>query len=189
MPKRKIKEEKPRKKITRKQLLLPPILVGVATVAGIIFMMINPPPSVIGQCLKGHESPIHSFNLYPRIEIFLEEQKVYLPSDVGKGNQTGKECIRVIHTDKIGNEIHIEYVRPVRLTMNDFMQIYSNNTGLIKVFDNATEPMGYKNLTLANYDILYSYFSEDGKFTVLSNISEFPPFQNNMLVRMNLSGK
>ena len=44
MPKRRVKEEKPRKRMTRKQILIPPLIVGVATLGGLVIMHFLLPP-------------------------------------------------------------------------------------------------------------------------------------------------
>ena len=68
MPKRRFKPAKPAKKIGKKQLLLPPVMIGVATLAGIIIMQLSPPPPVLDICLKAHN--VESFNIYPIVQIF-----------------------------------------------------------------------------------------------------------------------
>src|SRR5918993_6104808 len=99
MPKRKVKEEKPRKKIGKKQILLPPIMVGAATLAGIIIMQFVPPPPVLDVCLKEHKAD--TFNVYPRIKIIVDEQTKLLPVNIGRLLKVGKDCLLVIRTDFI----------------------------------------------------------------------------------------
>jgi hypothetical protein len=60
MPKRRVKEEKPRKRMTRKQILIPPLIVGVATLGGLVIMHFLPAPSPIHVCLKAHD--VDTFN-------------------------------------------------------------------------------------------------------------------------------
>ncbi|HZA06288.1 MAG TPA: hypothetical protein VE619_01175, partial [Nitrososphaeraceae archaeon] len=112
-----------------------------------------------------------------------------LPDDVGKNPKNGGECTRVIHTDKVGNIIHIQYVRPIRLTIEDFMKIYSYDNKTISVIDNSTGSPKREVLTLANYDIQYSYFSEKREFTKIQDLSKAPPFTNDMLARLELISK
>src|SRR5437870_9096175 len=136
MPKRKVKEEKPKKKLGKKQILLPPIAAGASTLIGLLIMHFIPPPSVLGICLK--PDSVETFNVYSRIGIIVNKHTKLLPNDIGKQPKNGTECLRVIHTDKIGNVIHIQYVRPIRLTMQDFMKIYSYDNRTITVIDNST---------------------------------------------------
>ena len=146
-----------------------------------------PPPPVLGICLKGEN--IDTFNVYPRIEIIVDKHTKLLPDDVGKQPKNGGQCVRVIHTDKIGNVIHIQYVRPIRLTMKDFMEIYSYDNRTITVIDNSTGSSERQIIPLKNYDIQYSYFSEKGAFTKVAELSTIPPFTNDMVVRLQLSSK
>ena len=187
MPKRKVKEDKPRKKLGKKQILLPPIAAGVSTLIGLVIMHFVPPPSILGTCLKPDSAD--SFNIYPRIEITVDKHPKLLSSDIGKQPKNGGECLRVIHTDRIGNVFHIQYVRPIRLTMEDFMKIYSYDNRTITVIDNSSGSSERQILTLGNYYIQYSYFSEKGEFTKVENSSKLPPFTNNMVARLDLTSK
>ena len=187
MPKRKVKEEKPRKKIGKKQILLPPIMVGVATLAGIVIMQFVPPPPVLDVCLKEHNAD--TFNVYPRIEMIVDEQTKLLPDNIGRLLKDGKECLHVIHTDAIGDTLHIQYVRPVRLTVDDFMKIYSYDNRTISVIDNSTGIPEKQLLTVQDFNIEYSYFSERGEFTRVSKPSDVPPFTNDLVVRLHLISK
>jgi hypothetical protein len=186
MPKRKVKEEKLRRKITKKQILLPPIMIGVATLAGIIIMHFVPPPPVLNVCLKGEG--VDTFNVFPRVKITVDGQAKLLPDNIGKLGRDGKECLHVIHTDNIGDMLHIQYVRPIRLTMDDFMKIYSYDNRTISVIDNSTGIPKNQVLTLKDFKLEYSYFSERGEFRV-SKPSDIPPFTNNLVVRLRLVSK
>ncbi len=185
MPKRKVKEEKPGKKIGKKQLLIPPIAAGAATLAGLLIMQLFPHPPISGICLNGHDSG--TFNVYPRIQIIVDGHSKLLPDNVGKQPKDGRECIHLIHTDGIGNVLHIEYVRPIRLTVEDFMKIYAYDNKTITVIDNSTGIR--QTLQLKNYDIDYSYFSEKGEFTKVQKPSGIPPFTNNLVARIELVSK
>jgi hypothetical protein len=184
MPKRRFKPAKPAKKIGKKQLLLPPVMIGVATLAGIIIMQLSPPPPVLDICLKAHN--VETFNIYPVIQIFENGKQKFLPEGVGKEMKEGKECLHLIHTDEVGEKIHIEYIRPIRLSLNDFMQLYSVDNKTITVINNETGALQKEILNLYNYDIQYSYFSENNEFTKVSDLTLMPPFTKDMVVRIDL---
>jgi hypothetical protein len=188
LPKRKVKEEKPKKRVSKKQILIPPIAIGAATLAGLLIMHFVPPPPVLDICLKAHN--VDTFNVHPTIELLVNGQSKLLPNDIGKQLKDGKECLRVIHTDAIGNKLHIQYVRPIRLTMGDFMKIYSaNNNRTISVVDNSSGVPEEQSIELEKYDAKYSYFSEENKWTQVSNASAMPPFTDNMVARLELRPK
>ena len=184
MPKRRFKPAKPAKKIGKKQLLLPPVMIGVATLAGIIIMQLSPPPPVLDICLKAHN--VESFNIYPIVQIFENGKQKFLPEGVGKEFKEGKECLHIIHTDEVGDKIHIEYIRPIRLSINDFMEIYSVDNKTITVINNETGALQKEMLRLDNYDIQYSYFSENNEYTKISDPKLMPPFTKDMVVRIDL---
>ncbi len=93
-------------------------------------------------------------------------------------------------TDEVGNVVHIEYIRPVRLNLGDFMNVY-NMSNTINVVDNSTGTDVTQTLNLNDFDIVYSYFSEAGEFTRVSSPSDVPPFpsDNKMVARIELTSK
>ena len=191
MPKRKIKETKPAKRLGKKELLIAPIAMGAATlVALVIIPALAPPPDPSQVCLKAHN--VEAFQLNPRVQVVVDGQQMLLPDGVGKEpNSKGQECLRPLHTDEVGNIIHIEYIRPIRFTMADFMRIYAIDNATISVVDNSTGTEITKKLTLADYNIQYSYFSELGEFTKVAKASDVPPFpaDNKLVARVELTSK
>lgn len=189
MPKRKIKEEKPKKRLGKKGLLLPPIAMGAATLLALVVIpAFAPPPTPREVCLKAHN--IESFQLQPRIEVIVDGKGMLLPDDVGREPKDGQDCLRPIHTDGVGNIVHIEYIRPVRLTLDDFIKIYAPENGTITTIDNSTGKLERQVYALGNYSVQYSYFSE-GKFIPVAKASDMPPFpaDNKMVARIELSSK
>ena len=191
MPKRKIKEEKPKKRLGKKELLIAPIAMGAATlVALVIIPTFAPPPDPTEVCLKEGQHNIESFQLYPRVEVIVDGRQVMLPDNVGKQPKEGDACIRPIHTDQVGDVVHIEYIRPIKFTLADFMRIY-NMSNAINVVENSTGTEVTNTLNLTNYNIDYSYFSEAGEFTNVATASDMPAFpqDNKMVARIELTSK
>lgn len=184
MPKRRIKEDKPKKRLGKKQILIPPIIIGVATLSGLFIIHFFPAPSPIQVCLKSHHD---TFNIHSIIDLQIDGQKKLLPDTVGK-SKAGKDCLRVIHTDRIGNEVHVQFVRPVRVTLDDFMKIYTSENNAIQVVDNTTGRYVYQNVSLADYSINYSYFSEN-QFVKISNLTSSPPLSDTFLGKISLVSK
>lgn len=187
MPKRKIKEEKPKKRLGKKELLIAPIAMGAATlIALVVIPLFAPQPDPTQVCLRAHN--VETFQLHPMVEVIVDGQPMILPDNVGKQPKDGQECLRPIHTDEAGSIVHIEYIRPIRFSMADFMKVYAYD-GQARVVDNSTGMMQTLNLT--NYDVQYSYFSEAGEFTKVAQPSEVPPFpqDNRMVARVELISK
>lgn len=145
-----------------------------------------PAPSPINVCLKAHD--VDTFNVHSRIEIDVNGKSKLLPDKVGLQEKDGKGCLHVIHTDEIGNMIHIQFVRPIRLTMDDFMKIYSPDNKTITVVDNSSGKANYENLTLSNYYVNYSYFSSTG-YTPIINLTQSAPFTDTFLGKISLRSK
>ena len=191
--KRKIKEEKPKRRLGKKELLIAPIAMGAATLLALVIIpAFAPPPNPGEVCLRAHN--IESFQLNPQVEVIVDGKNMMLPGDVGKQPKEGKveECLRPIHTDEVGNVIHIEYIRPIRFTMADFMRIYSYDNGtMINVVDSSSGQNTTQALNLTNYNVEYSYFSTAGEFTKVAKPSEVPAFpaDNKMVARIELFSK
>jgi hypothetical protein len=187
LPKRKIKEEKPKKRLGKKELLIAPVAMGAATlIALVVIPLFAPPPDPAQVCLRAHN--VETFQLHPMVEVIVDGQPMILPDNVGKQPKDGQECLRPIHTDEAGSIVHIEYIRPIRFSLADFMKVYAYD-GQARVVDNSTGMMQTLNLT--NYDVQYSYFSEAGEFTKVAQPSEVPPFpqDNRMVARVELISK
>jgi hypothetical protein len=189
LPKRRIKEEKPKRKLGKKEMLIPVIAMGAMTVISLVIIPnFAPPPPPTEVCLKAHNT--ETFQLYPRIEVVVDSKQQMLPDNVGRQPKDGQECIRPLHTDEAGNVVHIEYIRPIRFTLGDFMKIY-NMSNTINVVENSTGIDTPQTLNLSNYNIEYSYFSEAGQFTKVARPSDMPPFpqDNKMVARIDLTSK
>src|SRR5215211_8321243 len=106
---------------------------GAATlVALVVIPLFAPPPDSTQVCLRAHN--VETFQLHPRVEVIVDGQPMILPDNVGKQPKDGQECLRPIHTDEAGSIVHIEYIRPIRFTMSDFITIY-NMSNAINVVD------------------------------------------------------
>ena len=69
------------------------------------------------------------------------------------------------------------------------MQLYSTDNKTITVINNQTGSLNKEILTLDNYDIQYSYYSENNEFTKISNSTLMPPFTKDMVVKIELISK
>ena len=98
MPKRKAKEERPPKRLGKKEVLIPPIAMGASLLVALaILPHFAPPPIPTKICLKSQNAD--QFNLYPVVQVFVNGKQNFLPAGVGNSTVNGKECLHVIHTD------------------------------------------------------------------------------------------
>jgi hypothetical protein len=155
-------------------------------IKSIKFLRLLPQP-ILDTCLKEHDKD--TINIYPVVQIFVDGKQKLLPDTVGKEIKDGKECLHLIHTDEIGEHLHIQYIRPIRLSMDDFMNIYSTDNKTISVIDNSTKSLIEETVNLDQYDVLYSYFSENNEYTKISNSTLMPPFTKEMVIKMELKSK
>jgi hypothetical protein len=187
VPKRKIKEETPKKKMGKKEMIILPAIIGAAVLIGFVITHFFPPPNVLSVCLKAHT--LDPYNVYPRVQLFVDNKQYLFPDTLGKQLNQGKNCLHVIHTDSIGDILHVQYIRPIKLSMPELIEIYSYNNKTIDVIDNSTGNLVNKTLDLPKFDIGYSYYSEEGKFTKINNITNIPPFSNSFFGRIDLVSK
>jgi hypothetical protein len=172
----------------KKDLLLPPIIIGAAVLFGLVFTQIVPPPEILSVCLKAHS--LDSYNVYPRVQLFVDGKQYLLPGSVGKQpNENGEECLKPIHTDSVGDTLHVQYIRPVQLSLPDLMKIYSYDNKTVTLVDNSTGKYVNSTLELSDYDIQYSYYSDQGEFTKIVNSSQFPPFSNTFFGKIDFISK
>ncbi len=187
MPKRKIKEETPKKKMGKKDMLILPGVIGAAVLIGFIVTFFFPPPNVLDVCLKAHV--LDPYNVYPRVQLFVDTNQYLFPDALGKQLNQGKDCLHVIHADSVGEILHVQYIRPIKLSMLDLMQIYSYDNKTIDIIDNSTGNLVNRTLDLSEFNIDYSYYSEEGKFTKIINFTNIPPFSNSFFGRIDLVSK
>jgi hypothetical protein len=69
------------------------------------------------------------------------------------------------------------------------MKIYSYDNKTVDLVDNSTGEYVDSTLELADYDIQYSYYSDQGEFTKIENSGEFPPFSNAFFGRIDFIPK
>ena len=79
-----MKEEKPKKRVSKTQILIPPIAIGAATLAGLLIMQLIPPPPVLNICLKAHN--VDTFNVHPTVEVVVDGHSKLLPA-ISENNQ------------------------------------------------------------------------------------------------------
>ena len=85
--------------------------------------------------------------------------------------------------------MHVQYIRPIKLSMPDLMQVYSSDGKSIDIIDNSTGDLTNRTLDLDKFDVNYSYYSEEGNFTKIGNQTDMPPFSNAFFGRIDLSSK
>lgn len=187
MPKRKVKEAIPRKKMSIKNLIMLPAVIVAAVLAGFVITHFFPPPNVLSVCLKTRDAD--PYNVYPRVLLYVDNKQYIFPNTLGTTIEKGKECLHVIRADYPGDLLHVQYIRPIQLSLPDLMKIYADNGTAIDVIDNSTGKLLKKTLDLSKYNINYSYYSVKGNFTKINGTQNIPPFSNSFLGRIDLTSK
>lgn len=170
------------------------IIVGIGVIVATTLILTGvgafAPESVLDSCLINHNE--NTFQLFPRVEIIVDGEPKLLPAGIGITDGMA-ECIRPIHTDEVGNTVHVEHTRPFRSTMQDFMNIYSDDGKTITVIDNSTGILQEEAIELAKYHIDYYQVVIDTSVQPSEiaiprdEIESYPPFSDNFTARLELT--
>ena len=107
----------------KKDLFLLPAVIGGAILIGFVITHFFPPPNVLSVCLKAHN--LDPYNVYPKVLLFVDGKQYLFPDTLGKGIEKGKECLKVIHADFVGDLSLRSVLRPIKLSMPELLQVYS----------------------------------------------------------------
>lgn len=109
-----------RKRLTRWQLIMPAILIGVGTgIALIITQFISGKPP-LQQCITSEDLP---FRLHAMLSVTIDDRPVEVPANIGREDG----CTRPLHTREDGN-VYVIYSRPIRFTLLDLLRLWGLNT-------------------------------------------------------------
>ena len=170
-----------------KNLILLPAVIVASVLAGFVITHFFPPPNVLSVCLKTRDAD--PYNVYTRVLLYVDNKQYLFPNTLGTNIEKGKECLHVIRADFPGDLLHVQYIRPIQLSLPDLMKIYAQNGNVVQVVDNSTGKLLNKKIDLSKYNIKYSYYSVKGNFTKINGTENIPPFSNTFLGRIDLTSK
>lgn len=170
-----------------KNLILLPAVIVASVLAGFVITHFFPPPNVLSVCLKTRDAD--PYNVYPRVLLYVDNKQYLFPNTLGTSIEKGKECLHVIRADFPGDLLHVQYIRPIQLSLPDLMKIYAQNGNVVEAVDNSTGKLLNKTIDLSKYNIKYSYYSVKGNFTKINGTENIPPFSNTFLGRIDLISK
>ncbi len=109
-----------KKRLTKWQLIMPAILIGIGTgVAFIISQFISGKPP-LQQCITSEDL---SFKLHATLSVTINDKPIEVPANIGRD----EDCIRPLHTKEDGN-VYVIYSRPIRFTLLDLIRLWGLNT-------------------------------------------------------------
>lgn len=114
---RKPPQEKKKKKLTKMQLILPIALGGVGTAMAIIINMVLVGPPPLEQCIPGEDVP---FEQQAYINVTLNGQPFTVPANIG----ITSDCVRPLHTHDDDGLIHMQFFKPTRFTLDNFIKLW-----------------------------------------------------------------
>lgn len=127
MSKHRKRPEEKKKKLTKGQLILVPILVGGGTGIALVINMIIAGPPPLEQCIvRENVSSTDSkymFHQHAYLTVTLDGEPFTVPANIG----ITSDCIRPLHTNDTSGTIHSEFVKPVKFTLGNFVKLWGLN--------------------------------------------------------------
>ena len=114
---RKPPQEKKKKKLTKAQLIIPVALGGAGTAFAIIINMVLVGPPPLEQCIPGEHV---SFDQRAYITVTLDGQPFTVPANIG----ITSKCITPLHTHEDDGVIHMQFFKPTRFTLGNFIKLW-----------------------------------------------------------------
>ena len=153
---RKRPEEKKKRKLTKWQLIIPPLLVGGAVGLAIVINIAIAGPPPLEQCLTGSMSSgdsKYSFHQHAYLNVTLDGQPFTVPANVG----ITSDCVKPLHTNDTSGMIHSQYVKPVRFTLGDFVKLWGLNLNQydVQVFAKSFDDTDFREVNASEINTLF----------------------------------
>ena len=106
-----------KKKLTKWQIILPIALGGAGTGIAIVanMVLVGPPP--MEQCIPGENVPFHQ---QAYINVTLDGEPFTVPANIG----ITSKCVRPLHTHDDSGLIHMQFFKPTRFTLGNFVKLW-----------------------------------------------------------------
>lgn len=153
---RKRPEEKKKKKLTKWQLILPPILVGAGTGIALVINMAIAGPPPLEQCIPESMPSTgskYTFHQHAYLNVTLDDQPFTVPANVG----ITSDCVKPLHTNDTSGTIHSVYVKPVKFTLGDFVKLWGLNPNQYdaKVFVKSVDDTEFREVNVSEINTLF----------------------------------
>lgn len=139
--------EQKKKKLTKWQLIIPVILggagVGIALVVNLA--VAGPPP--LEQCIPSENMAFHH---HSKINATLNGEPYIVPANIG----LTPSCVKPLHTHDTDGVIHIEFVKPARFTLGNFIKLWDIDLNQydFKIFAKGADDPAFREVT--DYNLL-----------------------------------
>ena len=110
-----------------------------------------------------------SMHIHPLLEIYIEDEQVFVPPNIGIDAQ----CMRALHTHEGTGKIHVEYPEPYEFTLGDFFAVWRQPFNKDQIFDyvpgdthqirmtvDGVENTDYEDLVLEDLQQIVIYYEE-----------------------------
>jgi len=139
-----------KKKLTKFNLILPIALGGVGIGAALLinYVMAGPPP--LQQCIPNENMPYHS---HAYLNVTLDGKPFTVPANIG----ITESCVKPMHTHGTDGVIHMEFVKPSRWTLGDFINLWGLNLNKYdaKIFVKSVGDADFREISVNNINTLF----------------------------------
>ena len=153
---RKPPEEKKKKKLTKLQLILPPILIAGATGIALLINMVIAGPPPLEQCIPSENMSSsdskYTFHQHAYLNVMLDGEPFTVPANIG----ITSDCVRPLHTNDTSGTIHSEFVKPVKFTLENFVELWGLNLNQydVKVFVKSIDDTDFREVNVSEINAL-----------------------------------
>jgi len=157
MSKHRKRPEEKKKKLTKQQLIIPPILVGGAVGLALVINIVIAGPPPLEQCISSENMPStgskYLFHQHAYLDVTLDGEPFTVPANVGIADG----CVRPLHTNDTSGTIHLQYVKPVKFTLSDFVKLWGLNLNQydVKVLVKDADDADFKEVNVSEINTLF----------------------------------
>jgi hypothetical protein len=142
MSKHRKRPEEKKKRLTKQQLIIAPILVGASVGIALIINIVIAGPPPLEQCIPSEDMPFHQ---HAYLNVTLNGEPFTVPANIG----ITSDCVKPLHTHEADGTIHVEFIKPTRFTLGIFVELWGLNLDQydVKVFVKAADDADFREFT------------------------------------------
>ncbi len=147
-PRKKPVEQK--KKLTKFNLILPIALGGVGIGIALVINYVTAGPPPLQQCIHTENMPYHS---HAYLNVTLDGKPFTVPANVG----ITQSCVKPLHTHSDDGVIHMEFLKPARFTLGDFINLWGLDLNKydVKIFAKSVGDADFREVSVNNINTLF----------------------------------
>lgn len=161
-----------RRKKRRNMMIIIPIIAAVVAVSVISALLYKPPPAQAAVSgIECHSSEATNYHVHSHLDVFVDGQKVELPSGIGIKSTT-PSCLFWLHTHDASGIVHVEAPAKKDFNLGQFVDIWNQTYTPSKpmfesvagkpitAYVNGTQVPDYRNISLDSREEIVLVFGK-----------------------------